>query len=239
VFFEEDGSMKRGKKETRRPGSRSLRSALQCDDEGFVDFVRRCLIWLPEQRMTPTQALAHPWILGAPIESHVEAESEPGVEQEPELEPEAAVAKQVLGVGHSRSFIGLGAESGHQSNSATVSKVLTARQINDPESQSKKTLQCAGVPTKSLNKSSSWLLIQPSASAIATKEPKADHNFRAKALPQALPQALKLGTELATSPQVANAHKRQECLLLHIMSRNRADPKPSSQKRVAKQSSIC
>lgn len=42
------------------PGSRKLLS--YCDDEDFKDFVRRCLIWDPAKRMTPSSALEHSWI---------------------------------------------------------------------------------------------------------------------------------------------------------------------------------
>ncbi|CDW54017.1 dual specificity [Trichuris trichiura] len=45
------------------PSSRSWSSALKgCDDENFIDFVKRCLEWDPDERMTPSQALKHCWI---------------------------------------------------------------------------------------------------------------------------------------------------------------------------------
>lgn len=47
----------------RIPGSKSLSAVLCCKDSDFVDFIRRCLIWKPEERMTPDEALKHPWIL--------------------------------------------------------------------------------------------------------------------------------------------------------------------------------
>ncbi|KAG1446637.1 hypothetical protein G6F56_009505 [Rhizopus delemar] len=31
-------------------------------DKSFVDFIRRCVTWDPTKRMTPTEALEHPWI---------------------------------------------------------------------------------------------------------------------------------------------------------------------------------
>ena len=40
------------------PGSRELQTALKgCDDPLFLDFIRRCLEWDPQARMTPNSAL--------------------------------------------------------------------------------------------------------------------------------------------------------------------------------------
>lgn len=45
------------------PGSHDLERALKgCDDVLFLDFLRRCLVWEPEYRMTPNKALRHPWL---------------------------------------------------------------------------------------------------------------------------------------------------------------------------------
>ncbi|XP_023327593.1 dual specificity tyrosine-phosphorylation-regulated kinase 2 [Eurytemora carolleeae] len=45
------------------PGSRELQTALKgCDDQLFLDFIRRCLEWDPTTRMTPTAALRHAWL---------------------------------------------------------------------------------------------------------------------------------------------------------------------------------
>lgn len=45
------------------PGSKELRKALKgCDDPLFLDFIRRCLVWDPEARMTPSAALRHAWL---------------------------------------------------------------------------------------------------------------------------------------------------------------------------------
>lgn len=46
------------------PGSRNWAQALGgCDDNNFIDFVRRCLEWDPRVRMTPAMALRHPWLV--------------------------------------------------------------------------------------------------------------------------------------------------------------------------------
>lgn len=45
------------------PGSRDLEAALRsCADEQFLDFLKNCLVWEPEYRMTPHKALKHPWL---------------------------------------------------------------------------------------------------------------------------------------------------------------------------------
>ena len=45
------------------PGSRDWSSALKgIDDENFIDFIKKCLEWDPTLRMTPHQALRHPWL---------------------------------------------------------------------------------------------------------------------------------------------------------------------------------
>lgn len=45
------------------PGSRSWQTALKnCADDLFIDFLKRCLDWDPETRLTPPQALKHPWL---------------------------------------------------------------------------------------------------------------------------------------------------------------------------------
>lgn len=46
------------------PGSKTWTTALGgCDDINFIDFVRRCLEWDPQVRMTPAMALRHPWLV--------------------------------------------------------------------------------------------------------------------------------------------------------------------------------
>lgn len=45
------------------PNSKDLGSALKgCDDTLFLDFIRLCLDWDPLTRITPPQALRHPWL---------------------------------------------------------------------------------------------------------------------------------------------------------------------------------
>jgi len=47
----------------RRPGTKELSTALKTNDEHFLDFLARCLEWDPGRRITPEEALQHPWIL--------------------------------------------------------------------------------------------------------------------------------------------------------------------------------
>lgn len=42
------------------PGSRILLHC--CTDDDFKDFVSQCLVWDPSERLTPAQALQHPWL---------------------------------------------------------------------------------------------------------------------------------------------------------------------------------
>ncbi|MEQ2262084.1 Dual specificity tyrosine-phosphorylation-regulated kinase 2 [Xenotaenia resolanae] len=45
------------------PGSKDWGAALKgCDDPLFLDFLKQCLEWDPVLRMTPSQALRHPWL---------------------------------------------------------------------------------------------------------------------------------------------------------------------------------
>jgi dual specificity tyrosine-phosphorylation-regulated kinase 2/3/4 len=46
----------------RRPGTKTLAQVLRCDDELFVDFVSKCLMWDPERRIKPQNAMRHPFI---------------------------------------------------------------------------------------------------------------------------------------------------------------------------------
>lgn len=56
------GRSRRGKNRG-PPSSKELVSGLKgCDDPQFLDFMRRCLEWDPATRMTPGQALRHPWL---------------------------------------------------------------------------------------------------------------------------------------------------------------------------------
>jgi len=51
----------------RLPGARPLREALKCTDSQFADFISRCLTWDQKERMTPAEAIAHPWVQGSAV----------------------------------------------------------------------------------------------------------------------------------------------------------------------------
>uniref|UniRef100_A0A914QJI6 Dual specificity tyrosine-phosphorylation-regulated kinase mbk-2 n=1 Tax=Panagrolaimus davidi TaxID=227884 RepID=A0A914QJI6_9BILA len=57
-----NGQSKRGKVRG-IPGSRSWGTALKnMADDLFIDFLKRCLDWDPDQRLSPANALKHPWM---------------------------------------------------------------------------------------------------------------------------------------------------------------------------------
>lgn len=65
LFFDSTGAPRpvvNSKGKRRRPNTKSLSTALNCDDDLFVDFLAKCLHWDPERRIKPDTALRHPWI---------------------------------------------------------------------------------------------------------------------------------------------------------------------------------
>jgi dual specificity tyrosine-phosphorylation-regulated kinase 2/3/4 len=51
----------------RKPNSLTFTEALkrsnhEAFDKDFIDFISKCLSWEPSERMTPEQALNHPWV---------------------------------------------------------------------------------------------------------------------------------------------------------------------------------
>ena len=73
VFFDSNNNPRivpNSKGRKRRPNTKSLESVLKCNDKLFLDFLRRCLVWDPEQRMTPHEASRHRWITGQPEVNH-------------------------------------------------------------------------------------------------------------------------------------------------------------------------
>lgn len=50
----------RGKK--RHPGTKDLAIKLRCKDRNFLSFLEGCFRWDPESRMSPEEAMQHPWI---------------------------------------------------------------------------------------------------------------------------------------------------------------------------------
>lgn len=46
----------------RKPGTRTLKEVMKCEDDNFVDFIDKCIEWKIEERMTPEEAQQHEWI---------------------------------------------------------------------------------------------------------------------------------------------------------------------------------
>ena len=77
LFFDQSGNPRivpnsRGRK--RNPGTKTISSALKCQDRQFVEFLEGCLRWDPKSRFTPSQALKHPWIADSPAPQHANGE---------------------------------------------------------------------------------------------------------------------------------------------------------------------
>ncbi|XP_072936790.1 dual specificity tyrosine-phosphorylation-regulated kinase 2 isoform X1 [Epargyreus clarus] len=69
LFFDSKGSPRtvtNSKGRKRRPGSRSLATALRTDDPAFLHFLHRCLEWDPKRRITPLEATRHEFVTGCP-----------------------------------------------------------------------------------------------------------------------------------------------------------------------------
>lgn len=90
----------------RMPSTRLLSQALRYPDNAFfVDFVSRCLAWDPFRRMTPADALEHPWIAGggaqiAPVlpdsvRATLDAQSAPSVLSPDDARPSSCESTQV------------------------------------------------------------------------------------------------------------------------------------------------
>ncbi|KAH9951979.1 hypothetical protein B0H21DRAFT_684108 [Amylocystis lapponica] len=65
LFFDTTGAPRpvvNSKGRRRRPGTKSLAQVLRCDDDLFVDFISKCLVWDPERRIKPQAAMRHPFV---------------------------------------------------------------------------------------------------------------------------------------------------------------------------------
>lgn len=47
----------------RIPSSKPLDEILMCQSDSFQDFIKCCLEWDPQKRITPFDALMHDWII--------------------------------------------------------------------------------------------------------------------------------------------------------------------------------
>jgi dual specificity tyrosine-phosphorylation-regulated kinase 2/3/4 len=65
LFFQDNSEPKvvpNSKGKIHFPRSKALGQALDCEDEGFLDFIKCCFEWEPERRLTPEEGLQHPWL---------------------------------------------------------------------------------------------------------------------------------------------------------------------------------
>jgi hypothetical protein len=62
----------------RHPGTKSLWGVLRCKDPGFVDLLERCLRWDPAERLTPEQAMSHPWVVEAAAAAAAQQQQQQG-----------------------------------------------------------------------------------------------------------------------------------------------------------------
>jgi dual specificity tyrosine-phosphorylation-regulated kinase 2/3/4 len=71
LFFEPDGlpiAVPNSEGKVRMPNTKYLHEVLDWTDESFLDFLEQWFEWTPENRLTPTTALSHEWILeGLPV----------------------------------------------------------------------------------------------------------------------------------------------------------------------------
>ncbi|XP_068598349.1 dual specificity tyrosine-phosphorylation-regulated kinase 3 isoform X1 [Brachionichthys hirsutus] len=106
------GSRSRRGKMRGPPGSKEWTAALKgCEDPTFTDFIKRCLDWDPSSRLTPSQALRHPWLyrrLPKPL---------PGTDKSP-----GATVKR-LSEHHSTSFPSILAKGGGLGSTVASSKL--------------------------------------------------------------------------------------------------------------------
>ena len=47
----------------RKPKSKKFKEFLQCNNESFIDFIKKCLKWEPKNRLSPEEALLHSFII--------------------------------------------------------------------------------------------------------------------------------------------------------------------------------
>ncbi|KAJ8699713.1 serine/threonine protein kinase, CMGC, dual-specificity [Pleurotus ostreatus] len=65
LFFDTNGAPRpfvNQKGRRRRPGTKTLAQVLRCNEEDFVDFIAKCLVWDPERRIKPQAAMRHPFV---------------------------------------------------------------------------------------------------------------------------------------------------------------------------------
>jgi dual specificity tyrosine-phosphorylation-regulated kinase 2/3/4 len=55
--------LKNSRGKYRKPLGKPVELMIGDEDPDFVDFVKKCLLWNPEERLSPDDALRHVWVL--------------------------------------------------------------------------------------------------------------------------------------------------------------------------------
>lgn len=120
------------KDKRRRVGSRPLSVILNCDETDFIDFLERCLEWDPRLRLTPDEAIRHPWLanyvrrvisIGPTLMSTAAIQS--SQKQRQQQQQQQATLKQPNGPLSLASSSGVSSDSSSSSNSSSKSCVLS------------------------------------------------------------------------------------------------------------------
>jgi dual specificity tyrosine-phosphorylation-regulated kinase 2/3/4 len=78
MFFDQDDRLKvtcDSKGRPRMPASRKIERLLQGADRSFIDLVEKCLVWNPNHRISPEDAMNEEWVAGKKGKSSIQSES--------------------------------------------------------------------------------------------------------------------------------------------------------------------
>ena len=96
-FFDSNNNPKlfaNSRNKVRKPGTKDIMKTLHTEDASFVDFILCFLQWDPAERITPNEAMRHPWIAECFQQDTVERQSVP---QQQAPQPTAPSARPRLG----------------------------------------------------------------------------------------------------------------------------------------------
>ncbi len=97
-FFDSNNNPKlfaNSRNKVRKPGTKDIMKTLHTEDASFVDFVLCFLQWDPSERITPNEAMRHPWIAECFQQDTVERQGQPPQQQAPQ--PTVPSARPRLG----------------------------------------------------------------------------------------------------------------------------------------------
>lgn len=87
-FFDTNGAPKlfpNSRNKVRKPATKDIMKTLRTEDASFVDFILCFLQWEPAERMTPNEAMRHPWIAECFQQDTVEKQPPGSASQRPRL----------------------------------------------------------------------------------------------------------------------------------------------------------